>query len=767
MELGQRIVGQAARCGFQMGHRAVEIAVEKGDPAVGVLKGRIVHPAQAARNRLGPGEVFGVAVERGDQRGKVVGDHDVRAVFGIEPLIKGNRLFDLAVALQHSGLEPAQGAGCGLGGKARIQNRGRLGRLTAGGENPVHKADRGFLGRVVGDQGAVGGDGGVQLAVLGVEAGGQQAQVAVLRGLGQLLVKEGAGKVGVTGAQMGLNRRHGGRLRPLAPVDLGLKQRQRLVRAALAGEDGRLQFGEALLTGGQFELGQKVDRDLGLGPFALRQIEVGEGAQDVDIVRCDAPGVGQGGFRKPGVGVGRLEAGVAQGFDRGRARGFDRLGQKFLHPLGAAVTLLRQRQKGKDFRIARRLFKGGVQIEDGGADPVLGDGPAGTQLKGGGICPLFGEDLFDQGAGTDTVAGAVQHLGQRALDVAGLPGGFGGGDDALNDGNGLSLLTGVIVHRGEEGGIHLAVFAVAIGRDQRRKLGAPGVGAAGVLDELHHGEVKGHRAGQIAGKGAQKGLGAGEVLLGHVPADQRPAHLGIVGKAAEHELELRAGGGGLIGLGQQQILHHVVFKRAGVAGQRVVNHRQRQSGVRAGHHLINHDAAGDGAVGQGLQERAGLGGDAGAGSLVAVQNGSAVIERQLDGHNARHRWRKGNGGAAMTLGLFPAVALNGHLGQNLADIGRVGILFDQAQILAVRLGQLAALDQDIGIGLARLKMEGVVFEDIAKLDQGAVLVAGCQQGLAGLEILHRLFLVGFAARQRHGGHKGQGQGKKAIRLIHG
>ena len=106
----------------------------------------------------------------------------------------------------------------------------------------------------------------------------------------------------------------------------------------------------------------------------------------------------------------------------------------------------------------------------------------------------------------------------------------------------------------------------------------------------------------------------------------------------------------------------------------------------------------------------------------------------------------------MAFAFGPVAAVDRQFGQGHADIDGIGILFDQAQILAVSLLQLALPDQRVGIGLARQLVKTVVFEDVAKLDHRAFFFAVCQQGQAGLVIVFGLFLRGFATGQ--GQHRG-------------
>ena len=86
---------------------------------------------------------------------------------------------------------------------------------------------------------------------------------------------------------------------------------------------------------------------------------------------------------------------------------------------------------------------------------------------------------------------------------------------------------------------------------------------------------------------------------------------------------------------------------------------------------------------------------------------------------------------------------------------RVGILLDQPQILAVGFGDLAALELGIGVEHPGLLVEAVVLEDVAKLDQGAVLIALGHVGKRRLVIVLGLLLGALAAGERQHGDQQQ------------
>jgi hypothetical protein len=77
----------------------------------------------------------------------------------------------------------------------------------------------------------------------------------------------------------------------------------------------------------------------------------------------------------------------------------------------------------------------------------------------------------------------------------------------------------------------------------------------------------------------------------------------------------------------------------------------------------------------------------------------------------------------MAVRLGPVAAGDGDLGQGAAHLGRVGILFDQAQVLAVGIPDIALRQKRVGKGQARLLVEAVILEDVPELDHRAVGVA--------------------------------------------
>ena len=197
--------------------------------------------------------------------------------------------------------------------------------------------------------------------------------------------------------------------------------------------------------------------------------------------------------------------------------------------------------------------------------------------------------------------------------------------------------------------------------------------------------------------------------------------------------------------------------QVGRLGQGRIHLGQRASGIVLRGEIVDQHAPGD-QVRPGLRPATAsrLGGVPCRG-LVLGQNRLAVIERRRDRPRTvsivgSQRLR----GAAMPFGLVPVAAVDGHFCQGDAGFQRVGILFDQAQILPIGILQVAALALDAGIGEARLLVLAVQLEDIAELDQGAVDIAGLQQGHAGLVVFFGPFLGAVAGRERQESEEQEG-----------
>ena len=401
---------------------------------------------------------------------------------------------------------------------------------------------------------------------------------------------------------------------------------------------------------------------------------------------------------------------------------------------------MRGSHQRQDRGIARGLTQGGAQINDRIAGAVFVNQPGRAQLQRLDLRGIFGQHLFDAGAGTDAVVGGRQHPGQHGLDAPGLIAGFRGVQHGFHRGHGLGLTAALKIQRRIQRAVKVGIGLALIRRDQLVQFGLGCIRTAGGLQKLNHRDMAFHRSGQIACQLAQEGFGAVDVALGHVPGDQGTAHLGVVGKAFDHDLKLRAGACGIARLRQNAQLCAVHIQRRRVQRQRAVN--LGQGGLRVGGRgqVINQHAQGDAAVGGRGQDGAGLFGRLGAGGRIAVQHGLTVAQRQGYGAHAGGIGGQPDRLGAVAFSLGPVATGDGQFSQSLAYVGGVGILLDQAQILAISLLHIALFQDCIGIGFAGFLVKAVVFEDIAEFHQGAVGVSGLQQGQPRRIIVFGLFL---------------------------
>ena len=327
----------------------------------------------------------------------------------------------------------------------------------------------------------------------------------------------------------------------------------------------------------------------------------------------------------------------------------------------------------------------------------------------------------------------------------------------LHGGDRLGAAPGGEIGRGAQRAVELARRAVARRLDQPVEFGRGGFGAAGALQQLDHGDVALGVLGGRAGLGAQKGLGAVEILPGDVPADQVGTDLLVLGEHLVHLLELGPQRVLVVQPRQELGAQHVELVGGRRVPERGIGLFQRPGGVflaqqRVDHHPARRDRGG--IVGQ---HRAGQfhGGRLAVG--IAGQDGGAIGQGRGDRPGADAVGVQRHGRFAVADRLVPVAPLQRHQRQRLARLDGVGILLDQAQVLAVGLGDVAALHLQPGVERARLLVEPVVVEDVAQLDQGAVGVVLFQVGQRGLVEALGLFLFALASGEQGGGEKKGGQ----------
>ena len=771
MELHQRVIGQAARGGFQRRQRLGIARAPIGDPAIGVLIGRLIRSVQPPRDGIGAVKAGRIVAARGDQAGEVVGHDHVAAVFGIKRLVDRDGPVNIAGLFKAARLYPAQGAGFRLGHKAGRQHGIRVALVFFGHQQGVKRVDRRFGGRGLADQAAIDLFGLGRIAGRGIEVGRQQAQIGVLRGFGKGRIDVSARLGGLAFADLGLHDDRHRRDVRRAVVDKALQEGDAVIALGLAKQQGGLHAVGGFLRLGRLDRAEGGQTFLHLRPVLVDDAHLGQRRQQRHRGRCHAQRVVQHAFgRRPALGLGQI-AGIAQRF-RGRlARHIDGLRQLFASQFQIAVAFLRGGHQGQDRGIARVLVHRRAQIDDGLAGLVGGNQPVRPHLQRLDIGRVFGQDLFDPGPGPDQIAGGFHHLGQHRLDRPGLVGRLRRAQDIFQRGDGFGRLAGIEIHRPHQRPVKVGLGLAGIGLGQAVKFGPCGVRPLGALQKLHHGDMRGSVVGGGVGQLAHEGLGPGGVAGSEIPRHQTLLDLRIVGVKREHRLKLRADGRAVLGLHQKAQLEHVEFQRFRIGLQPGFDIGRCRL-WRVGHdRRINHDAARHQIVGGGLQQTAGIGHLLGRPGGVLGQKRLAVVQRQIQRNAARVLGVERKGGAAMAFRLGPVAARDGHFGQGLPRFDRVGILLDHPQILAVSLFDLAALEHQPGIGQAGILVKAVVFENIAEFDQSPVDIACLQKRETLLIIAFGLVMRAFAGRsgKGKGQHQDGQQGAKAFgheRTLH-
>ncbi len=103
----------------------------------------------------------------------------------------------------------------------------------------------------------------------------------------------------------------------------------------------------------------------------------------------------------------------------------------------------------------------------------------------------------------------------------------------------------------------------------------------------------------------------------------------------------------------------------------------------------------------------------------------------------------------MLAGFVPVVDINGDAGKGQPDFWRVGILFDQPQILAICGRNISLLQPNISQLFSGILMETIMFKDIQKFDCSTVQITGGQQRQAGLIKRISFFFVCFARNKTY------------------
>ena len=427
---------------------------------------------------------------------------------------------------------------------------------------------------------------------------------------------------------------------------------------------------------------------------------------------------------------------------------------------------MRLRQQQDDVRVARGLAQSPAQVDDRLVGAVVLDQHRAAQPQRRDVGAVLGQHLLHERPRAHRVAVREQDPGEHALRAPQF---------RRERATGLALAPLALLDRRlqqRRRGVRLAAVeavggeqrleeepvgrGLGIGLDQPLHLRDRRLPAARLLHEADHGDVTTGLAGLRTRELAQIGLGGVEVAVLQVPGDQGALHAGIVREPLGHRAQMRLDRRAVVEPHQDLQLEHSVVERAGAQGDRPLHVGERGLRVARLQRLGEHDLARDDLVGGLLENGAGLLDHAGAPlGVVARHHRLAVVEACADHPRAQGVGRGGDHGAAVALGLVPLALLDGDARHRLAHGDVVGILFGQAQVLPVAVGDLALLHEDLGQVAACLQMGAVVAEHVAELDRRPVEVALLSQLQPGGEEARRLLLGIVAGREQREERQGQ------------
>ena len=518
-----------------------------------------------------------------------------------------------------------------------------------------------------------------------------------------------------------------------------------LVRALLRGERGGA---EGLGRGAALALGQGVQalHDLvEAHPVLLRKAHAAARLEKAQVARGEAQRVGhhaRGGLGAAPVGE---ELGIAQRFLGRRARELDRAGQHLAGEVLVAVQDMRLRHHGHDLGIARAGAQRGAQRGDGRVGIVVRDRPGGAELVGLGAGGIDPERVLHGGARAHPVAGGEPHAREgdveaRALHrperlrpalAVGLVQKRGHGLDARLGAAGLE------VEPGAHGAQERPVGHVLAG-EQRVELGAQRLGPAHLAQELQKRQPVLPGGVLRVDPLAQEGLGAVLVALRQEKAQIGLGDLPVLGKEPRGGGELLAELLLVVHLREDADAQAPELRLVGAEREPVVHQRQRGLGAALAHDAVDHHQprGGDGGI---VRQRGarGLRGLGPGGVVLGLQR-VPVGERGGGGAQARVLGGELEPGLRMAAHLVPVAPVHGDQRQRAARLDVVGILLDEAQVVAIGARIVAVRDQELGIGGARVAVESVEVEDVPELELGAHRIVRRDQP-------QRLLVVGLGA----------------------
>ena len=499
----------------------------------------------------------------------------------------------------------------------------------------------------------------------------------------------------------------------------------------------------------------------GAGPVAAFQMQLAQQGQQADVVRRDLEPVEEHALGRPGPAVLEKEAGVAGGFLRAPARDLHGQRQPVAGELARTLAQMRLGHEGQDLGVARGLSQGVAHVPHGVLGPVGVDLAARAHLERLDLAGILGEHRVHQRVAARRVAGPAQHAGERDLGLAAVVGGFGRVDQrAHRDDGRLRVAFGEIEH-GERALEGRGVGGLGA---QRLELGARGLRAPGVEQELHHAVAPLRIVRRPRGHLAQRGLGGVGIASGHVPAHEGLPEAVVGGKGLDHRAQLRALALDVAEIAQraepEDVERLVLFRRVGHRG---VDEGQGR-GVVAGVHRLGDEDHVRGELGGILGEH--LAGHRDGGRPVAAF--PRVVHRGLDRADPGIRRIGREGRLDVGPGRRDVPERQRETRGGATALQAAGILLDETQVLAQGSRSVAARLEKSGIGEARLGVVAVELEDVAQFDLGARGLALGDQGQPALVMRLGALLRRVAARdgEKEAQKGGGGFGGEAHRGLH-
>ena len=514
------------------------------------------------------------------------------------------------------------------------------------------------------------------------------------------------------------------------------------------------------------DLVQPADDPPGAGPVLLADVDIGQRAQQLLIGGVAAQGIDQHAFGRGEPAFPDQEAGIAQAFPGGAAGGFHGQGQPFAGQLMIAVALVSAGHQGEQFGIARSLIERLAQGEDGFFGLVVLDLPGGLHLQRRHMAGILGQHLLDLGARAHLVAARLQHARQDHPDIAHLRIGFHPLEDFLQIGDGLLLLFAELeiengAHRLVKIGVRILPGGEGIELCARRLVAA---GAAQKLDnrEIEPGPVGLIRLGRHP---AHEFLGALHIATAQIPGNEQGLHPFVIGEDPGHLAQTLAHLVIAPGQGQKAQPRLVQLEGIGLLLQRDVELLQRIHGVGAGKGIFDQHPARHGDLRLLRQHGPGLLHGFRPCRGIVPAHRIPVIEHRVHCPGFEIIGRKLAQAPGVALGFFPVAALDGHLGQGAPALHIIRVLLDQAQIVAVALGDVAAFAQQFRIGDARFAVAAVQIEHVAQLDHGPLFVALFEQFEGGsIVFLGPLFGIAEPGEKDDGADGNDEEEKKNARF---